>query len=107
MRPKVTGIVELQNLDQVVVAGVGPDQAMLQKECPTLEPSLRRLLGQGIRDFIGRIEGSVTSEELCRQWPGPLSSDPPVGKNLDGDAESFADLANGQGVPGRIYQGVI
>jgi hypothetical protein len=67
MWPKVTGIVELQNLDQVVVAGVEPHQAMLQKECPTLEPSLRRLLGQGIRNFMGRIEGSVPTKELCWQ----------------------------------------
>jgi hypothetical protein len=99
MWPKVTGIVELQNLDQVVVAGVETYQAMLQKECPTLDPSLGRLLSQRVHNFMDSVESAVAPEELCRQRLGAPTPDPPIGEHLNGDAKGLGDFTNGHGVP--------
>ena len=103
VRPDSADVIKPQNLDQLFVTGVGLKEALPAHERSTLEPSLGLLLSQRVHDFMDGVESAVAPEELCRQRLGAPTPDPPVGKNLDGDAEGFSDLANRHGVPGRIY----
>lgn len=99
VRPDSASVIKPQDLDQLFVTDVGLDEALPAHERSTLEPSLGRLLSQRVHDFMDGVESAVAPEELCRQRLGAPAPDPPVGQSLNGDTESFSDLADRHGVP--------